>query len=217
MTAMEIIQEVQKQLRLPVSTSLSQPHAQLLLSFINRVQRELMVEQTIWDELKAMDQFQVLYNNPYASVDAGELTPGVSAEIDRILYMQVYDSGLPPLTKYNDDDFREYRRLNTELGQPKIYRIVGKNAFTIDIEVSPSPDKAYTIETEVLRKPKKLGVADAGTTPELNLDAIIIGVKALAEHNQGTLDEIDLAALTGKLSSMGGNDGISSWGDVDFS
>src|SRR4030067_452310 len=78
MTALEIINEVQIRLRLPKSTTITDAHAQLLLSFLNEVQRDYMHESVVWDELKTYGNFNTaagtsLYTISITNSQEGEI------------------------------------------------------------------------------------------------------------------------------------------------
>src|SRR4030067_2060095 len=116
MTALEIINEVQIRLRLPKSTTITDAHAQLLLSFLNEVQRDYMHESVVWDELKTYGNF---INAARTSLYTISITNSQEVEIIRALQI----GPNPPLEKFNnDEEFREYKRDNTANAPPLRWR-----------------------------------------------------------------------------------------------
>lgn len=207
MTALQIINEVQRQLRLPQSPLVTDPHAQLLLSFINEVMLDYMMEYIAWDELKVVGAFAVA-----AGVPVCRIAPINRGKVDVIRNLQIGTAG--PLVKLNDEQFRAYRRGNPGQGQPIYYRQYGRAAGALIIELAPVPDAAYQIDYEILHKPEKLSGKD--DVPILDQDTIILGVKYLAKKDQGDDVTGELAAFQAKLGLQGGTQGESNSGDVDF-
>jgi len=202
MTVLQIIQEVQRRLRLPVSQSLTDAHSQLLLSFINTVQRDFMQEDVVWDECKVYDSF-----NTVAGLATYTLTIS-GAEIDAIRHLQI--ENYAPIGKFSDDDFREYKRSNTGQGQPLVFRIYSRSGGDIIIELCPAPDKAYSVSCELLKKPPRL--TGQNETPLLDSDTVIAGVLMLASGEQEGKEPDSFQA---KLSLQGDTQGESNWGDAE--
>ena len=207
MTALQIINEVQRQLRLPKSALITEPHAQLLLSFINEVLVDYMLEFTTWDELKVSGSFAVK-----AGVSVYMVAPVNGGKVDTILNLQI--AGDQPLDNLNGEAFRAYSRAQADQHQPYVYRHFGRSGGGILIEVSPVPDGFYQVDYELLQKPTKL--VNAADVPMLDEDTIILGVKYLAKKDQGDDFAAELATFQSKLALMGGNQSGSSYGDVEF-
>lgn len=205
-TALEMINLVQRELRLPTSKLISDPHAQLLLRFINRVQRDLMMEGVVWDECKVYGSFSTQEGTNLYTINLG-----TDVEIDIIRVLKI---GGTTLYKYSDDEFREYKRKNAQPGQPKLYRIYSRSGGTITVELAVTPDQGYSVEYEVLKKPQKLINAD--DVPVLDSDTIVAGVVMMARKEQGDDYEGDIAAFRAKLGLQGENQGESNWGDVEL-
>ena len=204
MTAIEIIRQVQRELRLPESNSVSETHAKLILDFLNKVQRSLMMEAAVWDELKVYGYFNTQAGQPNYTISI--LSGG---EIDVIRNLQISGASL---IKKSDEEFRELKRLYT-YGEPKYYRHFGKEGGDIIIEVLPVPDDIYQIDTEVLIKPPKL--VNDNDIPLLDHDTIILGAIMLAKREQGEDYSAELAAFQAKLGMQADSQGESNWADVE--
>lgn len=204
MTVLEIIQEVQKKLRLPQSLSLTDSHAKLILSLINDVQRNLLAEQGVWDEAKVYGSFNTVSGTATATISVS------GQEIEIIRNLKIGTS--PPIEKVDDDDFREYKRVYST-GQPLYYRIYSKSGGGITVEFSPTPDAVYQIDYEVLKKPPRL--VNSTDVPLLDADTLIAGTVTLAKHNQGQDVNLELSQFQAKLGMQVDSQGESGWGDVE--
>lgn len=205
MTALEIVNDVQRVLRMPVSAAITEPHARLLLSFCNLVMRDFMLESFVWDELKVFGNFDTSADNAIYSISS------TRGDIDVISNIQIGTDD--PLANYNDENFRAYKRTNTNTGQPLVYRHYGRNAGAVLIEVSPTPDAVYTVDVETLIKPPKL--VNSTDVPLLDPDTIVLGCVMLARKDQGEDYSGDLQAFQAKLALQGGTQGESNFGDVE--
>lgn len=206
MTALEIVRQVQRELRLPQSESVNEPHARLILDFANKVQRSLMLENVVWDELKEYGYFDT---------EAGKAIYTVSVvnngEIDVIRSLQIGNDY--PLIKKPDEEFRELKRLFTGNGKPLYYRHLSRIGGSIVVELLPVPDASYSVNAEVLVKPPRL-VNDTDI-PLLDPDTIILGTIMLARKEQGEDYSLELSAFQSKLSMQSDTQGESNWGDVE--
>ncbi len=206
MIVLEMIQEVQKELRLPQSTALTDAHAKLILSFLNKVQRNFMLEAVVWDELKIYNSF-----NTAADTATYLISIGGGAEIEVIRNLQI--STNDPIEKLSDEEFRTHKRLNTTTGQPLKYRIYSRSAGDITVELSPVPDKLYAINYELLKKPVRL--TGQNDIPILDADTIVLGAIMLARKEQGDDFQAELMAFQAKLGMQSDTQGESNWQDVE--
>lgn len=202
MTVLEIIQEVQRRLRMPVSTSLTDAHSQLILSFINTVQRDFMLENIVWDECKVYGSFDTVAGTPTYSISVS------GQELDVVRNLQIGTNA--PIVKYDDDDFREYKRANTGQAQPLVFRIYSKSGGGITVELCPTPDAVYSVDFEALKKPPRLTAQNE--TPLLDSDTIIAGALMLARGEQEGKEPDSFQA---KLALQGDTQGESNWGDAE--
>lgn len=207
MTVLEIINEVQRKLRLPVSAALTTAHAALLLTFINEVQRNYMLVDTVWDELKVY---------PSVNTVAGTATYAVSApssgELDSIRSIQIGIND--PLVMLDDGDFLAHKRANTTQAEPKKYRHRSRTAAgVITIEVSSTPDAAYQMDVEALIKPPRVTLST--DVPLLDAETIILGVTWLAKKDDGNDDREEFAAFQTMNALRAGDKSDSNLGDVE--
>ena len=207
MTVLEIINEVQVKLRLPVSTALTTAHAKLLLAFINEVQRNYMLMDTVWDELKVYLSVNTVAGTAIYAVPAPS-----SGELDTIRSIQIAYND--PLVMLSDGDFLSHQRVNTTQAEPKKYRHRSRTAAgVITIEVSAVPDAVYAMDMECQIKPPRLTLGSE--TPLLDEDTIILGVAWLAKKDDGNDDREDFAAFQAMNSLRAGDKGNSNLGDVE--
>lgn len=205
MTALEIVREVQARLRLPQSEGLTDPHALLMLSLANQVQRSLMLDATVWDELK---RYGTVLFTPDTDTFAITLTTNDEIELIRAIYY----SASEPVEKLDDDDFRQIkRRLNT--GKPQYYRHYARQGKDIIIEVIPQPDQVYEAHLELIQKPPRL--LNATDVPLLDADAIMQGALMLARAEQGEDIGVELEAFRAKSGLLASNANESNWGDLE--
>lgn len=209
MTALEIIQEVQKRLGMPQSAALTTTHAKQILGFVNTVQRDMMCEGYVWDELKNYNSFNTADNTAVYAITA------TGYEIDVLRNLQIGTS--QPLKKFNnDEDFLEYKRqVSGSKGQPLAYRLRTRStsAGTVSVEVAPTPDAVYAVDWELLIKPLKL--VNSSDVPLLDSDCIVLGALFMARRQLGEDFSADLGAFQAKLSLFGGSQAGSDFGDVE--
>src|SRR4030065_570284 len=206
MTALEIINEVQIRLRLPKSTTITDAHAQLLLSFLNEVQREYVHDSGVWDELKTYGNF-----NTAAGTSLYTISITNSQEVEIIRALKIGTN--PPLEKFNnDEEFREYKRVNTANAQPLAWRVYGRSGGSIIIELAPTPDAVYQIDAEIIKKPPKMSIA--ADVPLLDADTLILGATMLAKKEMGLDAQGDAAGFQAKLGLESDTQGESNFGGV---
>lgn len=205
-TALQIINEVQQGLRLPQDGAINRPHAQLILSFVNKTM-DLMKEAGVWDELKAAIS---LYTAD--GVSLYYVNPPNTESVDIIRSLRIGDS--PPLVKASDTEFRELQRIHSGAKQqPLYYRHYGRAGRWLIIEVCPTPDQAYRLQGEILQRQEKLAAAD--DVPLLDADTIVMGALALAKAEQGSDSTNESAVFQAKITLQSGTEAESNWGDVE--
>ncbi len=216
MSVLEIINEVQRQLRLPQSASMVDAHAQLLLSFMNKVMLNFMMEAAVFDDLKVNGSIQL-----QKDISIYAISPLNVSNIDVLQNIQIGTSA--PLEKLSDDDFRDFVRVHTEEAsdntltpleaEPEAYRQYARAGGAIYIEVCPTPDQSYTADYALLVKPER--VADGNDIPMLDQETIIEGVLLLAKEEMGIADQGDVDSFAVKLKGEIFSQGESNWGDVN--
>lgn len=206
MNALQIVNEVQKQLRLPKSDIITRPHAQLILSFVNDVMLNYMMEAAVLDELKVRGSFMT-----QQGIGVYQLWPVNVSNVDVVRSLQI--GTYEPLQKLSDDDFREYKRLVTTEGRPLAYRHYSRAGGALLLELAPVPDTTYQVEYTVLQKPVKL--VNAEDVPLLDVDTIIAGTVLLAKVDMGVASEADMAEFQMKLGAQVETQGETNFGDVE--
>jgi hypothetical protein len=152
MLALEMVNKIQRRLRMPLSTGVTAPHAALILQCVNDAQRNLLPEGCVWDELKVYGGYDTTAGSSLYTIEGS-----AEREIDVLRDMTIEGVTIP-MIQLSDDEFREQQRsigLTTQ-GQPLYYRIrtrAGGNGVVV--EILPVPDAVYTINTEALNSGRK--------------------------------------------------------------
>ena len=205
-TALQLVNDVQVELRLPQSSVITDAHAKLVLAYINKTIRNFLGEDTVWDELKVRGGFMTV-----ANIATYTLFPVNSNEVDIIRDLKIGTD--PPIPIIADEVFREYKRVNTTASQPLIARLYGRVAGGVIIELAPTPDAAYQVDYELHEKPDRLVNTD--DVPLLDPDTITLGAIMLARKGEGRLSDGDVEEFNAKRSAQEGSQGATSFGDVD--
>lgn len=206
-TALQMVNRVQRKMRLPLSAAVTAYHAALILEDINTVQRDLMLDGYVWDELKLLGYFETDATNYIYT-----LSGSTGQDVDVIRNMEI--AGYDPLVKLPDEIFRQMKRsLGTTKNRPLYYRHHSRSDGDLRIELSPTPDAIYQIDTEILMKPSIL-TADSDLII-LDSDAVFLGTLMLARKEQGQDIVTDLAVFQSKLAMLSGSNNDSNLGDVE--
>lgn len=206
-TALQMVNRVQRSLRLPFSATVAEYHGALILENINTVQRGMMLDGFVWDDLKQFSHFHTDATNATYAISgaAGE-------DIDVIRNLQIGYSD--PIIKKTDDEFRAIKRgYAGTTGQPLYYRHYSRSVGTLTIELAPSPDAAYQVDTEILVKPPML-TAD-GDLITLDADAVFYGALMLARQDQGEDATAQMSVFQAKISMLAGSHSDSNLGDME--
>jgi len=161
-------------------------------------------EGYVWDELKWTTTVATVQGTPTYRIERS------GYELDVLRNLQIGTS--EPLSLLSDLLFREYKRLYTTQGQPKVWRHYSADTGTITIEVSPVPDAIYTIAVEALVKAKRLTLAT--DVPLIDPEILVLGGLTLAKEDQGEDATLAAQEYGGKLSSAATKN-ETNWGDVD--
>jgi len=207
-TALELVKRMQRKLRLPQAGRVTEPHAAIMLECLNSAQRNLLPESYVWDELKVYGSFDTKIGDALYTITGAD-----SNEIDVIRNLEIEDSD--PIIHKTDSEFRGIKRAyGSTTGRPLYYRIYSRTGGTsILIEVCPTPDAVYTVNTEALKKPKRL-TAD-GDEIILDEDTLFLAAMFLATDAEGMDFQTALSLYQAKLSLIGENQGESNWGDIE--
>lgn len=206
-TILNIINELQRWLRLPESTEITDGHAALLLSFANEVQLDYMTEFCQWEEQKLRGAFRT-----QAGIAVYALSPLQSGVVDYVTELKI-DSA-PPLIKPSETAFRDIIRTAPDQAQPTSYNHYGRAGSSLLIELAPTPDAIYRVDFSLLLKPARLVNAD--DIPLLDGDTILLGMKYLARKDQGEDYQAELATFQAKISLRAGTHGESDSQGIDF-
>jgi hypothetical protein len=202
LTALEIVNEVQRDLRLPQSVDFTSAHARLILSYANRVQRDTMAPFCNWLELKVYRTFQTAVGVSIYKLTKDELTA--------LSYIGM--NGKEFTRCKTDEIFRAAQ--STINGVPESYRQRSYNPATgqIELQFTCPADAIYTVDYEGYAKPPVMEVE--GDYPMLNPESIVIGTILIAKGKQGQDVELDLEMWRNNFSLLvaDSNQG----GDVDF-
>jgi hypothetical protein len=202
LTALQVVNEVQRDLRLPQSIDFNNAHAKLILSYVNRVQRDIMAEACNWLDLKVRRQFLTVQGNSIYKLTRDELS--------KISYIGL---GTTEITDCKTDEvFRSVKSVSE--GQPAYYRIraINKAKGTYDIEFNCPADAIYTVEYEGYAKPPLLEYEN--DLPVLNPETIVIGTILLAKSKQGQDVALELGLWKDNFSQVSADNNPG--GDMDF-
>ena len=208
--ALWIVQQVQRRLRLPLSSDFNDTHALFILGMANEVQRDYLTQVAVWDQLKLYGNVTV---SPPAAGSPATVTiqvPGYEIDVLRRLYIE----GYPEIDFLSDDEFLDRIRIasgNAE--RPTYCRIRSRSLDSVTVEVGPVPDQDYVLQTELLLKPFLMEVQD--DMPMLDPDTIVLGAIMLASLEAGLDYQEKLAAFQANLSLTSSANSESNWGDVE--
>lgn len=208
LTVLQIINNVQKEMRLPQTGEVAFPtsaHAQLLLGFLNKTM-DLMMEIAPSPNLKINGAFQTVAGIRFYLIAPVNYASG----IDTLTRLQI--GTYEPLVMMTDEQMSNYRRTSSTQRQPLYYRIHSRQGGYLIIELADTPDASYTVEFDGLMKVSKLTAHT--DIPLLDTDTIQLGVLWMAKNDQGEEFQIDLEAFQAKVSLQNPNGGVA--GDVDF-
>jgi hypothetical protein len=191
-TVLQLINTVQRRMRLPQSPSLAASHAALLLEFLIQVQNDMVSENILWPELLVTGSLMAETGSLWCL-----LSPPNVSEIDQIENLQIGTSA--PLIRLTDDVFlTTQRQYSGSTGQPLYYRLAGEVMGYPLLSLLPVPDDDYQIDFELYRRPEPL--ASATDKPHLDKDTLLAGSLFLARKDQGEDYTADLAAFQAKMS-----------------
>ena len=196
-TALGMIQNVQKELRLPQASAVSESHAALILAFLNKTQMDFMMEGFTWDQLRIRGAFATRED-----ISLYYIYPANGGIVDGIVKDTLRIGNNEPLTLYSDKEFINQKRQNTTPGQPWFYRIYARAGAALIIEVGPDPDDIYQVDFEALQRPAKM--TSATDIPLLDPDIIQAGALFLAKEDQGDDYTAAFNAFQVKLGLQGG-------------
>lgn len=202
LSALEIVNAVQRDLRLPQSLDFNNAHAKLILSYVNRVQRDVMAIFGNWLELKVYRQFSTAVGLSKYKLTKDELTA--------LTYMEI--NGVEVTKCRTDEAFRSVK--TTTPGTPSSYRIrsfIPATGLT-EIEFNCPADAVYTVDYEGYAKPPLLEFEN--DVPMLNPETIVLGTILVAKGKQGQDVSLDLEMWKNNFSLTVNENNPG--GDVEF-
>lgn len=208
-TALQLVQRVQRKLRLPVSETVHTTHGRLILEYLNTVQRSILPDMCVWDNLKLYGEIALV---PSMSI---YLIEGIdSGEVEQILEIRL-EGEASPLTQLANENFLEMAAIyGQSTGKPLYYRVYSRASNGIKIEVLPVPDASYTAKVEALCLP--LPLENDTDEPVLDPDVIYLGAVVLAKSDMGLDYSTDNAVFLAKAAGLRESQGCSNWGDVEI-
>lgn len=214
LTALQIVNEVQRDLRLPQSVDFNSAHAKLILSYVNRVQMDIMTPACAWRELQGFATSQTILNADVQSLTTMMNVTIPSAmtfdKLSTINYMGIDTEEI--LLTSDASQFRKFK--TTTPGKPTHYRVRTYNSATdvLTVEYNCPCDAAYTLTLEGSVKPPLLVLET--DVPLLPAETIVIGTILLAKTKQGQDVTFDIAIWKDNFSQISGNNNPG--GDMDF-
>lgn len=204
LSALGIVNAIQEKLRFPKSVDFLDAHAQLILSHVNSVIQKIR-DSGVWSSARISGSFQIT-----PETDIWRISP-VNTDFTDYIYKLNIDYNVN-IVKRDETDFSEIKR--TEIsGQPTFFRIYKRTGGDLLIQISPIPDKIYTISYEVGRELKELvAVTD---TPDIDDKLLIEGGTAIAKNEQGDMSRVDMNSyIDALLSKITREDNINAIGEV---
>lgn len=208
-TVLQVINDIQLQLRLPQSSALTDKFAQIILANMNKVLLDLLPEKQIFDHLKVQGSFTINSARPFY-----RLSPVNVTDIDRITFLRRPD--LTFISKAADDiAFRtkaDSYNASLTYNEPELYRIAQRDAGLPILEFTPAPDIAYIVSYEVLKQAKELtAVGDYVPLPRV----ITAGALMLTKQGQGRDASAEAAIYEAALSNAVSSGANTHMGDFE--
>lgn len=155
-TVLQVINEVQLELRMPLSSALTDNFAKIILAKMNTVLMEILPERNIFDHLKVQGSFTINSTRPFY-----RLSPVNVESVETIQYLRRPDQNF--ILKANDElEFKTYADShNKSLSYmvPEYYRVAQRDSGFPIIEFAPAPDVAYIVSYEIIKGAKELSTA----------------------------------------------------------
>lgn len=206
-TALQIVNDIQAGLRMPISTDFTGPHAKLVLAQLNDA-IDFACSEAEWPEMNMEMQFV-----SKTGISVYSIRPSNSATVEHIEDVQVEGSS-EPMAIATDRDFVAYRNKNRSIqGEPQYYRIMARAGGTLVIEVAPIPDAAYSIDVRAILAPSRMSLVD--DVPLLNSELAYLGGVAFAKHEQGMDYGDDLGKFKAMVAGRSENQSEPNWTSVE--
>lgn len=154
-TVLQVINAVQQELRMPLSSALTDSFAKIILAKMNTVLNTIIPDRNIFDHLKVQGSFTINSTRPFYRI-----SPVNVDSVETINYLRKPD--LTFISKSSNDlDFKTIAdSANAALtyGAPDLYRISQRDGGFPIVEFTPAPDVAYIVSYEIIKGTKELTV-----------------------------------------------------------
>ena len=201
-TVLEVINAIQLELRMPLSSALTDNFAKIILAKMNTILLTILPDRNIFDHLKVQGSFTINSSRPFY-----RLSPVNVEQVDTIKFLRKPD--LSYIEKANDDiHFRtiaDSYNASLSYAAPELYRIAQRDYGYPILEFTPAPDQAYIVSYEVLKAAKKMTTA-AEYVPKP--DAIKAGAHWLMLKSQGrdaTVEQAMFEMALERCATVGAN------------
>lgn len=155
-TVLQVVNDVQLELRMPLSSALTDNFAKIILAKMNTVLTTILPERNIFDHLKVQGSFTINSTRPFY-----RLSPVNVDSVDTIQYLRLPDMTF--ISKASDDaTFKAHadsHNASLDYTAPEFYRIAQRDGGYPIIEVTPAPDVAYIVSYEIIKGAKELSTA----------------------------------------------------------
>ena len=208
-TVLQVINAVQVELGMPLSSALTDSLAKQILAKMNHVLLKLIPENNVFDHLKTEGTFNLIQGLDYV-----RFAPANVSGIDRITMLR--KSNLRHLHMVSDERLKSIkeRLLQTTnyQGEPMYARISSRDGGIPILELSCQPDTTYLVKYEAVKTAQELtAVTDYVPLPEV----VQAGALMLIKQHQGrdiTAESGLYAAALSHQTSAGANTDI---GDIE--
>lgn len=155
-TVLNVINAVQLELRMPLSSALTDNFARIILAKMNTVLLTILPDRNVFDHLKVTGSFTINSTRPFY-----RLSPVNVDFIDKINWLRLPNLSFIPQAK-DDIEFRQIAdtsNASLEFSEPRLYRIAQRDHGFPIIEFASPPDQAYIVSYEVLKAAKEMTLA----------------------------------------------------------
>ena len=207
-TVLQVIQAVQTDLRMPLSSAITDSLAKLILSKMNVVLLDLLPQNNIFDHLKVSGSFVIV--NPKSLY---RLAPVNVDFVDKINFLRLPDMAY--ISKAIDDiQFRskaDVYNASLSYGKPFLYRIAQRDSGFPIVELTPAPEEAMIVSYEILKGAKEMTAA----TEFVPLPRVIqAGALMLMKNSQGRDSNTEASLFQAALSTASNVSANSEMADV---
>lgn len=208
-TVLQIINDVQLELRMPLSTALTDNFAKIILAKMNTVLTTILPERNIFDHLKVQGSFVIGATRPFY-----RLSPVNVDFVDNITFLRL--PSMEYITRATSDEaFRTVADTNNAsllYSDPVIYRISQRDYGYPIIEFTPQPDVTKIVSYEIIKGVKELtSVSEYVPLPRV----LKAGAHFLMLKSQGRDADVEQAVFESALNQAATIGANSHMGDFE--